>query len=136
MNNWTCLIVNSENQSSGNIVAAAEKVGISCQIKKPEQAMDILKNRESRFALVIYAGLELNWPDVIEQELISLCEKKKSTVLVCSSCEEDYIRVNAKIVSSEPRLFVSYANINESVEMLAGRLGTLLEMNNWHVQNR
>ena len=135
MHNWNCLIISKESNTS-NLINAAENLKINYQITSPQESLNILKNREARFALVIFLGENISWADVVEQEIISLCEKKKTTILVVSTSEDDYIRINAKITSSEPRLCVAYANINESGEMLSGRMCTLLEMNNWHVQNR
>ncbi len=135
MHNWNCLIITKENNITG-LIDSVENLGINYQVKTPQQGLDILKNREARFALVIFAGIVIDWHEIIEQELITLAEKKKTTIMVISSCEEDYIRVNAKITSSEPRLCIAYANSNECSQMLAGRISTLIEMNNWHVQNR
>ncbi len=135
MHNWNCLIISADTNSD-NVISAIETLGINYQIKNPQQGLDLLKDRESRFALIIFADKNLNWNEKVEQELITLAEKKKSSILVISTNEEDYIRVNAKITSTEPRLCVAFANINENADMIAGRISTLFEMNNWHIQNR
>ena len=98
--------------------------------------MQFLKDRNVRYGLVMFVGDISKWSDKVELELVQLCEKQRCNIIVVSESEQDFIRVNAKITATEPRLCVVYAERGEQAEVLAGRMSTMLEMNHWHVQNR
>ncbi len=142
MNNWRCLLITKEEICGiSNTIAAGEIIGIELQVSTPDEAMQYLKGRDLngrdvRYGLVMLVGDLSKWSDKVEHEIVQLCEKQRSNIIVVSESEQDFIRVNAKITSSEPRLCVVYANIKEQGEMLAGRISTMLEMNHWHIQNR
>ena len=137
MNRWRCLLITSEKIAEvSNTVAAGEIIGIELQVCPPDQAMIALKKRDNRYGIVMFVGDISKWSEKISLELIQLCEKQRSNIIVVSENEQDFISVNAKITSTEPRLCVVYGDINEPAEMIAGRMSNMLQMNHWHIHNR
>ena len=142
MNHWRCLLITKDDIAEiSNAVAAGEIIGIELQVCTPDEALQYLKGRDLngrdvRFGLVMLLGAISDWSDIVELEIVQLCEKQKSNIIVVSESEQDFIRVNARVTSTEPRLCVVHAEKNERAEMLAGRMSTMLEMNHWHIQNR